>query len=158
MQTANTLKAATLGLFVMVSVSCVVDPHYYGPPVQPRPAYYSPYGYYYYPSVQVYFQYSTGFYFYPSGSIWLKSRVLPTRFRLDPRDRVHLRIESNRPYLYHHKQVKKYQSPKDHKAVPENDRHERNLLHKWHKEQQQYKKEKRFETKSGKKQKNKKHR
>lgn len=147
MQYTKTLKALAMGVLITMSASCVYDPHYYGPPAHPRPSYYYPWGYYYYPSVQVYFHYSTGFYYYPSNGIWIKTRVLPPRFRLDPRDRVHLRIENDKPYLHHQQQVEKYRPPKDHKPVPERDRLEREVLRKWYQEQEQYKKNKRFEEK-----------
>jgi len=131
------------GLMTLLVTSCAYDPHYYGPPPKhPRPAYYYPYGYYYYPSVGIYFQYSTGFYYYPSGRIWIRTRVLPPRFRLHPSDRVHLHIESNKPYLYHNNHIKKYKPRPGYKPVPQKDRSERELHLKWHKEQQKYKKPK----------------
>lgn len=151
MQQSKFLKAATLGVLITVSASCVVDPHYHGAPPQPRPAYYDPWGYYYYPSVQVYFHYSTGFYFYPRGKVWIRSRVLPPHIQLDARDRVQLELKSSKPYLYHYQQVKKYRPPKDHKPLPDYDRKERESLKQWYKEQEQYKKEKRFKEKPGKK-------
>ena len=50
------------GLSVILT-GCVYDPFYYGPPPH---SHYSPYyyDYYFYPSVQVYFQFTTGYYFY----------------------------------------------------------------------------------------------
>lgn len=158
MQSTKYLKTLSLGILITVAVGCVYDPHYYGPPPHPRPAYYYPWGYYYYPSVQVYFHYATGFYYYPSGKVWIRSRVLPPRFRLDARDRVHLEIRSDKPYLYHHDQLKRYQPPKEHRALPGYDHKERETLRKWHKEQQVYKQKKQYGDHPGEKDKDKKRR
>ena len=147
MQRSNILKAVALSVLITVSASCAVDPQHHGAPAHMQPTYYEPHGYYYYPSVQVYFHYSTGFYFYPRGTVWLRSRVLPSKLQLDARDRVHVELKSKKPYLYHQKQVKKYHPAKEHKPLPENNRKERESLKQWYKEQEQYKKEKRFKEK-----------
>ena len=66
-----------------------------------RPAYFSPYDYYYYPYWSVYFNISTGYYYYRDGVTWIKVRTLPSRFILDDRDRVRVVINSDKPYLKH---------------------------------------------------------
>lgn len=123
-----------LGL-MMVS-SCIYDPYYYGPPPYYSSTAYYPYDYYYYPSVRVYFQYSTGFYFYISNGIWTRSRVLPPHFRLNARDRVLLRIKSDKPYQQNPQHVEKYRPRSDIKQTPGKDRYERETHRKVYKEQQ----------------------
>lgn len=139
-----------LGLTMMLS-SCIYDPYYYdGPPYHSHESYY-PYGYYYYPSVRVYFQYSTGLYFYHSDGLWRRSRVLPPHIRLHARDRVPLRIQSGKPYKQHRKHVEKYRPRPDLKPTRDHDRHERKSHRKWYKEQQ-YNKNKQQKKKKQKKQ------
>lgn len=142
-----------LGLTMMSS--CFYDPYYYGasPYHHPHGTYY-PYDYYYYPSVQVYFQYSTGFYFYISDGIWTRSRVLPPHFLLNSRDRVPLWIKSDKPYQQNLQHVEKYRPRPDIKQTPGKDRYERETLRKAHKEQLYYKQKKEFEEKKEKSDKN----
>ncbi len=69
--------------------------------VRPEPyrtVYYSPYDYYYYPNVSVYFHVSSGYYYYRDGINWLRVRTLPARFYLNDRDRVRIVINSSKPY------------------------------------------------------------
>lgn len=88
---------------ILVSLSvlltgCVYDPIYYGPP--PHTSYHPHYyDYYFYPSVQVYFHFTTGFYYYLDGRTWIRTRVLPPHIHIDTRDRVQIRIDSDKPYL-----------------------------------------------------------
>ena len=125
-------------IVVMLMNACV-----YGPPVNHhRPAYYYPYGYYYYPSVSVYFHYSTGFYFYLSDGIWIRTRVLPPYIRLSQNDRIHLNIESDKPYLFHKQHTERFNPRPAYKPQPQIDKTERKSLQKWYKEQEEYKKQK----------------
>ena len=118
---------------------------FYGPPAHHhRPAYYYPYGYYYYPSVRIYFHYSTGFFFYLYDGIWIKTRVLPPHIHLSPHYRVHLNIKSDKPYLFHKQHTKQYQPSPAYKPGPKIDSSERKNLKKWYQEQEEYKKNKRF--------------
>jgi len=143
MVTLKQLRIVTSwGLMTLLLTSCVYGPPYSGSPPHSRPAYYYPYGYYYYPSLMIYFQYATGFYYYPSGRVWLRTRVLPPHFRLDSKERVHLDIKSDRPYLYHNNHIKKYKPRSEYKPVPKQDQSERDRHQKWYKEQQQYDKRK----------------
>ena len=65
-------------------------------------SYYDPFDYYYYPYSRIYFSISTGHYYYPEGNRWLKVRTLPSRYYLDRRDRVTLKIKTkDQPYLWH---------------------------------------------------------
>ena len=102
----NTRCVATFILAtVLIALNgCVYDPVYYGPPSYTE---YHPdfYDYYYYPSVGVYFQFTTGYYYYRSRDIWVQTRQLPPNIYIDPRDRITIRIESDKPYLRHDEQV-----------------------------------------------------
>jgi len=134
-----------LGLMLMTS-SCFHDPYYhdsyyYGPPSYHVGGTYYPYDYYYYPSVRVYFQYSSGFYFYISNSRWIRSRVLPPHIRLSDRDRVFLRLKSDKPYKLNRQHAERYRPRPNIKPTPSTDRKERTSHLKWYKEQQIYKKQ-----------------
>lgn len=129
-----------LGLMLMTS-SCFYDPYYYGPPSYDVGGTYYPYDYYYYPSVRVYFQYSTGFYFYISNGHWSRSRILPSHFRLTANERVFLRLKSDKPYKLNTKHAEKYRPRPKFKPTPGTDRNERASHLKWYKEQQNYKKQ-----------------
>jgi len=74
---------------------------YRGAPAVYNTVYYHPYDYYYYPSWRVYFHISSGYYYYPNGVNWVKVRTLPPRYLLDARDRVHVVINSSKPYQAH---------------------------------------------------------
>ncbi len=149
-----------LGLMLMTS-SCVYDPYYhdpyyYGPPSSYHVGgTYYPYDYYYYPSVRVYFQYSSGFYFYISNGRWIRNRTLPPYIRLNPSDRVFLRLKSDKPYQSNRQHVEKYRPHPKVKPTPSTDRKERTSHLKWYKEQQIYKKQ---EQQKEKRSKDKKHR
>ncbi|WP_455206919.1 hypothetical protein [Kaarinaea lacus] len=94
------------------------------PPHGPH-AHYHPYDYYYYPSVGIYFRYSTGYYYYPSGTVWIKTRQLPPRYRLDEHDRVVIHIENDKPYERHHQHEEKYRPRPDYRPDPYRDEKER---------------------------------
>jgi len=148
-----------LGLMLMTS-SCFHDPYhhapyYYGPPAFHGGGTYYPYDYYYYPSVRVYFQYSSGFYFYISNGSWVRNRALPSHIRLNPRDRVFLRLKSDKPYQSNRQHIEKYRPRPKVKPTPNTDRKERTSHQKWYKEQQVYKKQ---QEKKEKKSKDKRHR
>jgi len=152
MKRIKILPVITLGL-AMLTASCVYDPHYYGsPPYHDRPGYY-PYDYYYYPSAHVYFQYSTGYYHFLQDGRWLRSRVLPSRFRLNPQDRVFLRSESDKPYQQHNKHIKQYRPRPNLKLTPDKDRRERETHRKTYKEQMYYKQQNQIEQNKGKREK-----
>jgi hypothetical protein len=105
-------RSCLIGMMLVIGVSgCVYDPYYSGPPPAHRyyPYYYPYYyDYYFYPSVRVYFQYSTGYYFYYSRDRWIRTKVLPPYIHLSPWERVKIRVDSNRPYLKYKEHVKKY--------------------------------------------------
>jgi len=85
-----------------------------------------PYDYYYYPYSRVYFSISTGYYYYPDGNSWVKVSVLPSRFYLDTRGRVTVRLKSNdRPYIYHNTHRQRYIVPPTYRVDRNRDRIER---------------------------------
>ncbi|MCK4865616.1 MAG: hypothetical protein KAT06_09305 [Gammaproteobacteria bacterium] len=124
-----------LSLTMMMS-SCFYDPYYYSPPPYHAGGIYYPHDYYYYPNVGVYFHYSTGFYFYINNGIWIRSRILPPRFRLNVYNRVIIRSKSDKPYLQNKTHVEKYRPRPNLKPTPGADRYERESLRKTYKEQQ----------------------
>lgn len=109
-----------LGILLVVSLTACAYP-----PPPTRHVHYHPYDYYYYPSVRVYFRYSTGYYYYPSGSIWIKTRRLPPAYRIDQRDRVIIRIENDKPYTRYHQHREKYRPHPDYRPDPYRDERER---------------------------------
>ena len=141
MRITHVLYAISLGLLTLTSAACVYNP--------PRHAsvsygvstgYYEPWGYYYYPDVQVYFNYSSGYYYYPSGSIWVRTRFLPSYLHLNPRGRVQLHIESDKPYMFYRQHRQKYRSHPQYKPSPQFDRQEREHNHNRYQRQQRYQK------------------
>lgn len=97
---------------------------------RPSPVYqrsvYTPYDYYYYPSVQIYFNVATGYYYYRDGAIWLRTRILPSRYLLDSRDRVRVVIKSDKPYLWNEQHRATYQKNPAYKVDRARDLQERN--------------------------------
>ncbi len=141
------LKLAALGLLTLTMSACVSNPPRYQASVTYSSVpggYYEPWGYYYYPDVQVYFHVSTGDYFYLSGRRWLRTRVLPTYIHLDSHDRVKLRIENERPYLHHRQHVERYRPRPHYRPTPQQDRREREENRRWYQEQQQFKSQRRY--------------
>lgn len=112
--------ARVLGIILVMSfIACAYEPSH------PPHAHYHAHDYYYYPSVRVYFRYSTGYYYYPSGTVWIKTRRLPPKYRLDQRDRVIIRIEKDKPYARHHQHREKYRPHPDYRSDPYRDEKER---------------------------------
>ena len=88
---------------------------------------YDPFDYYYYPYSRIYFSISTGFYYYPDGNNWIKTRTLPSRYYIDPRDRVTLKIKTNdQPYLWHNEHKVRYTARPNYRIDKNRDRSERN--------------------------------
>ena len=93
-------------LFVILTAGCVVREEvvYRGgppPPAPPPPAYQPTYAYDYYPDTEVYFYPVTGIYFWFEGGVWVSGRRLPPRIVLAPRSRVEVRLNGDRPYIFH---------------------------------------------------------
>jgi hypothetical protein len=112
----------------------VYDPYYsepYGvyPHSYHHPSYYD---YYYYPTIGVYFQYSTGYYYYRSKDKWIHSRQLPPRYRLDPRDRVIVRIPYDKPYKRYDENRHEFKPNPKYRRDKEIDRRERDYNRRWH--------------------------
>jgi hypothetical protein len=118
-----------LASILILSLSACAEAPPYGPY-----AHYDPYDYYYYPSTGIYFRYSTGYYYYPSGTVWIKTRKLPSRYRLDHHDRVVIRIDNDRPYEMHHQHQERYHPHPDYRPDPYNDEKERHYNQKRYEE------------------------
>ena len=118
----TSIRFATSGLGIILLLSLYACTQ---PPPYPPHAHYHAQDYYYYPSVRVYFRYSTGYYYYPSGSIWIRTRALPPKYRLDQRDRVVIRIEDKKPYARHYQHREKYRPHPDYRPDPYRDEKER---------------------------------
>jgi hypothetical protein len=116
----------------------VYDPFYYGPPPHPH---YSPYyyDYYFYPSVQVYFQFTTGYYFYRDSGIWIRTRVLPPRISINALDRVRIKIESEKPYIKFPEHNLKYKPNPKYRVDKVKSLKEKEANQKWFKDYQQRK-------------------
>ena len=114
------LLSGLLGIMFMLTLAACADTPPYGPH-----GHYHPHDYYYYPSVGIYFRYSTGYYYYPSGTVWIRTRQLPARYRLDPHDRVILRIENDTPYTRHYQHQERYRARPDYRPDPYRDEKER---------------------------------
>ena len=112
--------SGALGIILVISLSACAYP----PPYRHH-AHYHAHDYYYYPSVRVYFRYSTGYYYYPSGSVWIKTRQLPPKYRLDQRDRTVIRIENKKPYAKHYQHREKYRPHPDYRPDSYRDEKER---------------------------------
>lgn len=78
--------------------------------------------YYYYPDIQVYYSISTGYYFYRSGGIWVRARMLPRRYILNPRSRVRIRAPRHRPYEHFPDHQRMYREQPRYRPQPEHDR------------------------------------
>lgn len=144
MKISGYIRIFILSLIMSASImSCAYGPAH----GHVRASFYYPFGYYYYPSVRVYFHYPTGYYFYLSGNTWVRTRVLPHNIHLSPSERVHLDINSNKPYLYNKEHSRMYVPRQNYKSSAEQDKNERKSHREWYKEQQEYKKKKRFNDK-----------
>ena len=108
----------------------------HGVPVPPHPRLL--HDFYFYPSVGVYYHIAGGYYYYSDGDAWIKVKVLPPRFRIGPRDRVHLRHKSLRPYDKHAEHKKRYREERRRKPDEAQNRREREeniKRHRRHKKQ-----------------------
>ena len=128
MDISSSFKPLALSLSLAVGLTaCVYDPHYSGSAHRPYYPYYYPlyYDYYFYPSVQVYFHYSTGYYYYSHNKRWIRSKALPPHIHLDPRDRVITRIEGNKPYLRNKQHRQEFQPRRNYRPDPQLHRQEK---------------------------------
>ncbi len=128
------LIGTLLGAAVLMS-ACVHGPGYYGPP--PHYHYYPhPHDYYFYPSARVYFHFTTGYYYYLDGTVWIKTRVLPTHIRIDATDRVRIRVDSAMPYTRYREHVRVHRPRPDYRPQVEPNRREREANRRWAEEYQ----------------------
>lgn len=70
------------------------------------------YRYYYYPSVGVYLNVSTGTYFYLDGGTWQVSTRLPSAIVLDSGESVSLELDTDKPYIYYEEHRGKFKGKK----------------------------------------------
>ena len=129
-------RCAVFSIFVSFSAllaGCVHDPLYYGPPAH---SHYYPrhFDYYYYPSAQVYFHFTTGFYYYLDSGVWIKIKVLPPHIYLDARDRVQIKIESDKPYLQYPDHTRTYKSRPNYRVDKDRGNKEREANRLWFRE------------------------
>ena len=127
-------------IFVSISglfAGCVYDPVYYGPPAYPdyHPHYYD---YYYYPSVGVYFHFTTGYYYYRDHTHWVRARVLPPHIHLDVHNRVKIHVKSDKPYVKYPEHKRIYTPKPDYKYDEKRSKREREANRLWY---QQYERE-----------------
>lgn len=128
------LRVVALSAMLVFALSgCVYDPYYSGPPLD---AHYHPHhhDYYYYPGVRVYFHFTTGYYYYHHRKRWRRTRVLPPRIHIDPRDRVRLRIDTDRPYIKHKEHRQRYVPAPRYQPDKKRSLKEREANRKWYKE------------------------
>lgn len=133
--------------------ACVYDPYYSGPYERWPHHYHYPhyYDYYYYPTIGVYFRYSTGDYYYRSHNRWIRSKQLPLKLQLDPRDRVIVRVPGDRPYTHHQEHRREFKAYRNYRHDRNIDRREREYNQRSHNEYlkrgQKTRKERRDKTK-----------
>ena len=96
-------RSGLLGIMFAVTLAGCAEAPPYGPH-----AHYDPYDYYFYPSVGIYFRYSTGYYYYPSGTVWVRTRQLPPKYHLDQHDRIIIRVDNDKPYEKHQQHRERY--------------------------------------------------
>ena len=65
--------------------------------------------YYYYPKSRVYYNQASGHYYYPERNKWKRIKKLPSRYRLNHKERVKVKVKSkDRPYLRHNEHRTRY--------------------------------------------------
>jgi len=137
MRLGSGLRLVALVFVVLVLQGCNVIVR---APVHPAPPAHAPaygyhhddfyYEYYYYPSAQVYFHIYTGYYYYYTGHRWVRTRVLPSHFRLYARDRYKFTQRAGRPYERHEYYRKEYRPRPELKYDRRQDQRERERLNK----------------------------
>lgn len=129
--------AILLAAVVLIASGCAYDGYRHGPyaraPAHSRPPHY--YDYHYYPSARVYFHLYTGHYYYRSRDTWIRVRNLPAHAYLGPRDRVKLRIWSDRPYVHYRTHRQRFLPRPGYRPDRSRDRFERSYNRRHH---QQY--------------------
>lgn len=114
-----------LGVVLLTGIAGCTAYYRDGPPVYSSAYYQHPYHYHYYPSTRVYFHISSGHYYYRDGDHWKRVRELPTKYRLDRRERVRLWIDDDKPHSRYKQHSEKYRPKTHHKHDAQHDREER---------------------------------
>jgi hypothetical protein len=78
------------------------------PPWAPAHGYRAKFTYRYFPSSFVYFNIDRGIYFYLSDGIWVESYSLPQTISIPPDGYVILKMDVDKPYIFHKDVIKKY--------------------------------------------------
>lgn len=129
-------RMAGLAIFILMPLfitACAVEHVHYGPPV--RATFYPhPYDYYYYPTARVYFHFTTGYYYYRDHNRWYRSRKLPPRIYIDPRERVRVQIKGPKPYLRQPQIEKRYAPRQNYRVEEKRSIQEREANRKWYRE------------------------
>ena len=131
----HTVFSILVGLSVVLT-GCAHDPDYYGPPSHSHyyPGYYD---YYFYPSAWVYFHFTTGIYYYLDDGVWVSTRVLPPHIHINAKDRVQIKIESEKPYLKFSEHKRLYKPRPSYRVDKERSIKEREANKRWFQEYQQ---------------------
>jgi hypothetical protein len=130
MKSLRLATSAALLVSVAGLAGCNGTVYYRDAPPPHAPAYgyrWHHYDYFYYPSVGVYFHIPSGYYYYREGRKWHRSRWLPPRIVILPRERVHMRIKDKQPWHHHKEHAARYRSPAR-PRLKERERHDRNRV------------------------------
>lgn len=118
MQKTKSIVFSFLFLITIIFVAGSCAPHYKkepapGPAAGPPP--WAPahgkrakYTYRYYPAAHVYFNRERGIYFFRSEDAWVDAYTLPVTIQIDIDNYVILKMDTDRPYLYHGPVKEKY--------------------------------------------------
>jgi len=130
---SGTVLVALVAAAVLLA-GCVHDGYRTGSYTRATVRYNSPYyyDYHYYPGSRVYFHLYTGRYYYRSGDTWVHARVLPSHIYLGPRDRIHLRIWSDRPYRHWQTHRKRFRAHPDYRRDSRGNSFERRYNRRYH--------------------------
>ncbi|MCP8687091.1 hypothetical protein [Marinobacterium sedimentorum] len=69
--------------------------------------------FYYYPSLGIYFNISSGYYYYQDEHRWVRTRTLPRHYRLHPDHRVRMKAHRDQPYRDYQKHSQTYRRDGD---------------------------------------------
>jgi hypothetical protein len=69
--------------------------------------------FYYYPSVGIYFNISSGYYYYQHEHRWVRTRTLPRHYHLHPDHRVRMKAHRDQPYRDYRKHSQNYRGDGD---------------------------------------------
>ena len=88
--------------------TCVIKEKTVPPPWAPAYGVREKHQYYYYPSASVYFDINRKIYFYLVGGRWIMNARLPKGLVIKLDKHITLELDTDRPYRYHEKHMRKY--------------------------------------------------